>query len=172
MNIVQLISKNRWPLFVVGLIAMTVTAQGAIVYVATRPNASRPYSNYYQRSINWDADSAVAAASQALGWTVAVDVPRGAELAFTALRPVDLVVKDRDGQPVTGLDGRLLTSRAADLKAGGAATLVALPQEPGRYRALAHLAAPGLWDLGIDAHLGMQRFIYRTRIDVPREVAQ
>jgi nitrogen fixation protein FixH len=172
MNILKTISKNRWQFYVLGIMVMTLSAQAVIVYVATRPSAGRPFSNYYQRSLNWDADGAIAAASQALGWTVAVDVPRGAELAYSELRPVDLVVKDRDGKPVTGLDGRVLTSRAADVKAGGAATLVALPQEPGRYRALARLASPGLWDLGLDAHLGMQRFIYRTRIDVPREVAQ
>jgi nitrogen fixation protein FixH len=169
MRLLRLASQNRWPLFVVGLLAMSVSAQAVMVFVATRPSAGRPYANYYQHALQWDADSAVLAASRALGWTVSIDIPRGPELAFAELRPVDVTIADRDGQPVTGLEGQVVTTRAADSRAGGATALVALPQTPGRYRSLARLPQAGQWVVGLDAHLGATRFVFRTLVELAPE---
>ena len=56
---------------------MSVTAYGVLAYIATRPGAPRPMAGYYERSLRWDEDSALLAASEQLGWQVRFDVPRG-----------------------------------------------------------------------------------------------
>jgi len=172
MSLRRFISAYRWPIFIVGLLLMSITAQGVLVYVATRPSAPRPIVDYYQRSLEWDADAALQAASRELGWSVNIDVPAGGQYAVSARRPVDVTVRDRTGQPVSGLEGRLVAVRPADTRLNGASELTELPHEPGRYRTLARLPAPGLWELSLDAQLGEARFVHVARVSVDPEAAR
>jgi len=169
MSVRSFISANRWPMFVLGIMVMTFSAYVVLVYVATRPNAPRPIANFYQRSLEWDADAAIKAASQKLGWSVQLEIPRGAQYAVAASRPVDVTVRDREGAPVTGLSGQLVAVRPADTRLDNASALTELPHAPGHYRALARLAAPGIWELSVDASLGTTRFVYTQRISVDIE---
>lgn len=166
MKITRLISTYRWPFILGGLLAMSVIAQGVLVYVATRPDAPRPIKDYYERGLEWEADAAKLAASRRLGWSVSIDVPEGEAYTMAASRPVDLTVRDRDGAPVTGLTGRVLAKRPADTRLNGTSDLVELPHEPGRYRTLARLSATGVWELSLDAHQGEVAFLYTERVTV------
>ncbi len=159
-------SGPRWPMYLVGLLLLSMCAQGIMVFFATRPDAPRPLQGYYERAQAWDEDQAVRDASRQLGWTVAVDVPAGAETLAGAPRPIDVVVHDRDGRPVSGLTADVLAIRPADGRLNVRARLVELPQEPGRYRALVALGAAGVWDIGVDATRGDTRFVHRVRVDV------
>jgi nitrogen fixation protein FixH len=166
MSIKRIISAYRWPIILASLLLMSVSAQGVLVYVATRPDAPRPIADYYERSLEWDADLALLAASRRLGWSVHVEIPAGEEYTVTARRPVDITVQDREGQPVTELTGRLVAVRPADIRLNGKSELVELPHDPGHYRTLARLPVTGLWELSLDTHRGETRFLHTERVMV------
>ncbi len=166
MKVTQFLSRYRWPAYLVGLLVMSITAQGILVYVATRRDAPQPMSQYYQQSLHWDADEAVKAASAALKWQVQLEVPQDSAFDLAERRPVDLTVHDRDGAPVTGLVGRLFAIRPAETRMNSASDLVALPHAPGHYRTLARLPVAGLWELHLDVHLGNTPFVYTARVNV------
>ncbi len=163
------LSAHRWPALVFGLLALSVTANGVLVYVATRPDAPLPIEDFYRRSQRWDAEQAEQAASRQLGWTVRFSVPGGPPYTLLERRPVDVVVRDRQGRPVTGLHGRLLALRPADTSLNGASPLTELPHAPGSYRSLARLPVPGLWQLSLDAHRDQTPFTYSARVRVDGE---
>lgn len=97
----RLLSDYRWPIYLGGLLTMSIVACGILVYVATRPDA--PLSGYYEAAGN--ADEAVEAASWQLGWTVRYELPAGVPHVPGMPRPVDVQVSDRDGRPVGDLAG-------------------------------------------------------------------
>lgn len=163
------LSANRWPLFLGGLLLMSISAQGVMVWVATRPDNPLPIADYYQKSLEWDADTALIEASRQLGWRVTVDIPAGREYAVGARRPVDISVLDREGEPVTELVGRLIAERPADLRLNGESELVEMPNQAGNYRTLAALTAPGVWEFHLDTHRGETRFVYSERVVIPEE---
>jgi nitrogen fixation protein FixH len=160
------VSAYRWPIMIVGFLTLSITANGILVYVATRPDVPRPIVDYYQKSLSWDADKAQLAASQQLGWDVKIQVPEGKQFAVSERRPVDVTVHDRDGKPVTGLTGRLFAMRPADGNLNGFSPLTELPHDPGSYRTLARLTATGVWEMSIDARQGETPFVYKTRVNV------
>ena len=167
MKLLRLVSQYRWPIYLGSLLAMSVGAYGVIVWVATRPDAPRPIRGYYEAAKAWDADDAVNAASRELGWSVryelAADVPH-----FPGMpRPVDVHVTDREGDPVTGLTGRLFALRASDARLNQSGELVALPHAAGSYRTLVRLDAPGAWELRIDVRQAALRFVHAAGLTVP-----
>jgi hypothetical protein len=169
MKIVRLVSEYRWPIFLGGLLAMSVGASAVIVFVATRPDTPRPMRGYYEAAQAWDADEAVEAASRQLGWSATFELPGEIPHMPGMPRPVDVVVVDRDGRPVTGLAGRLFAIRPADTRLNQTGEIVALPQASGRYRTLVRLDAPGLWDLRLDVRQATLRFVQSTRFTVPAD---
>ena len=160
----KFLSARRWPIFVGGILSMSLTANAVLVWVATRPDSPRPIEDYYRRSQAWDSDSALRDSSGQLGWDLRVDVPSGAQYSVMQRRPVDLRITDRDGRPVTGLSGRLVSRRPSDARLDDSADLTELPHQPGQYRTLARLDAPGLWELSVDARRGDTRFVHTSRV--------
>jgi len=168
----QLLSANRWPFFLGGLLGMSVLAHGILVFVATRPDTPPPLPDYYRKSLQWDADAAVIEQSRRLGWTVQVEIPGGEPYAASARRPVDVTVQDAAGEPIRGLQGQLVALRPADGRLNGESPLVELPHAPGHYRTLAQLPARGVWDLVVDARLGSMRFVHQARVTVDEQPAR
>lgn len=166
MKIVKLLAAYRWPAFLMGLLVMSVSAQAVLVYVATRPDVPQPLDDYYERSRHWDRDSALRSASKQLGWRVRFEVPQGDQYLRGMPRPVDVRVTGRDGQAVTGLAGELVALRPSDQRLNSRGTLTELPHEPGRYRTLVRLAAPGVWKLNVDARRGEVRFVHSQRVSI------
>ncbi|MFN7988456.1 MAG: FixH family protein [Thermoanaerobaculia bacterium] len=171
MKILRLISEYRWPIYIGGLLSMSVVACGILVWVATRPDAPRPIKGYYEAAKAWDADEAVEAASRQLGWSVRYELPEGVPHFAGMPRPVDVRVADRDGKPVSGLSGLLYAIRAADGRLNQTGGLVEIPQEPGTYRSLVRIDEPGAWELRIDAKREALRFVHAARIEVAAEGA-
>ncbi|MCK6548776.1 FixH family protein [Myxococcota bacterium] len=157
----------RWPLHVGALLGLSIIAQGFIVYYATSSDAPHPLSGYYEKSLQWDRDQAVEAASAQLGWKVEIALPAGPEVVDGMARPIDVHLVDGAGNPVTGLSAELYALRPADTRLNVKARLVELPHAPGHYRTVVLLGAPGLWELGIDGKLGAARYIHHERVMVP-----
>jgi len=55
MKIFRVISEYRWPIYLGGLLAMSIVSSGVIVWVATRPDTPRPMQGYYEAARAWDA---------------------------------------------------------------------------------------------------------------------
>jgi hypothetical protein len=169
MRALRLLSAYRWPIFLGALLAMSIGASAVIVFVATRPDTPRPMRGYYEAAQAWDADEAVEAASRQLGWSATFELPTDIPHMAGMPRPIDVLVVDRDGQPVTGLSGRLFAIRPSDTRLNQTGDLVALPHATGRYRTLVRLDAPGLWDLRLDMRQTALRFVYAARFTVPSD---
>ncbi len=166
MKLKDFISAYRWPLILGGLLGMSICAQGVLVFVATRPDAPRPIKDYYERSLSWDADAAVLAASRDLGWRVSFELPADTPHTPGMPRPVDVHVKDRDGAPLAGLSGDFQALRPADARHNQAGSLTALPHLPGTYRTLVRLDADGLWEFRLDTRREGLRFVHIERVEV------
>jgi nitrogen fixation protein FixH len=170
-RLLRLVSDYRWPIYLGGLLTMSIVACGVLVWVATRPDAPRPIKGYYEAAKAWDADEAVEAASRQLGWTVRYELPAGVPHFRGMPRPVDVRVSEREGKPVTGLSGRLFAIRPSDGRLNQTGHLVELPQEPGSYRTLVRLDETGAWELRMDAKREALRFVHAARLDVTAEPA-
>lgn len=170
MKLFRVISEYRWPIYLGGLLTMSVVACGVLVWVATRPDTPRPIEGYYEAARAWDADESVEQASRQLGWTVRYELLSGVPHFAGMPRPVDVRVADRDGKPVSGLAGRLFAIRPSDTRLNQDAELVELPQEAGSYRTLVRLDEPGAWDLRIDVKQGTLRFVHAARLAVAADV--
>lgn len=165
----RVISEYRWPIYIGGHLVMSVTACAVLVWFATRPDAPRPIPEYYETAQSWDADSAVEEASRELGWTVQYELPADIPHYRGMARPVDVIVADRSGHPVSGLAGRLLAIRPSDTRLNQQGNLVEVPRQPGRYRTLVRLDGPGAWDLRIEAMQQALHFVSATRFSLPTE---
>jgi hypothetical protein len=159
----RLLSEYRWPIYLGGLLTMSIVACGVLVWVATRPDAPRPIHGYYEAARDWDADEGIAAASRELGWSVRFELPAGIPHFPGMPRPVDVRVADRHGRAVSGLAGHLFAIRPADTRFNQSGELVELPQEPGSYRTLVRLDEPGGWELRLDVRQGELRFVHAAR---------
>jgi hypothetical protein len=165
----KVLSEYRWPIYLGGLLSMSVVASGVIVWVATRPDTPRPMKGYYEAARAWDADEAVEQASRQLGWSVRYEFPSDVPHFPGMPRPVDVRVADRDGRPVSGLSGSLFAIRSSDTRLNQSGALIALPQTPGTYRTLVRIDAPGTWELRIDVRQEALRFVHAARLSVPDE---
>jgi hypothetical protein len=166
MTLLRTVSEYRWPIYLGGLLAMSVVACGVLVWVATRPDSPRPIKGYYEAARAWDADEAVEEASRQLGWTVRYELPSDIPHFPGMPRPVDVRVADRDGKGVSGLAGRLIAIRPSDSRLNQAGDLTELPQEAGRYRTLVIIDKPGTWELRIDTRQQDLRFVHAARLTV------
>ncbi|HSM50591.1 MAG TPA: FixH family protein [Thermoanaerobaculia bacterium] len=171
MKLGRLISEYRWPIYLGGLLMMSIVACGVLVWVATRPDAPRPIRGYYEAARTWDADEAIAAASRELGWSVGFELPAGIPHFPGMPRPVDVRVADRDGRAVSGMTGHLFAIRPADTRFNQSGELTELPQEPGCYRTLVRLDEPGDWELRLDVRQGALRFVHAARLALSPETA-
>jgi nitrogen fixation protein FixH len=170
-KLLRTIADYRWPIYLGGLLAMSVVACGVLVWVATRPNSPRPISGYYEAARAWDVGEAVEDASRQLGWSVHYELPSDVPHYRGMPRPVDVQVADRDGRPVSGLAGRLFAIRPSDTRLNQTGELTELPQRTGSYRTLVRLDEPGAWELRIDARQQALRFVHAARVSVPADAA-
>lgn len=168
MKLLRLLDQYRWPIFVGGLLSMSIVASGVIVWVATRPDSPRPMEGYFAAAQAWDVNEAEKAASRELGWTVRYELPTDVPHLQGMPRPVDVTVADRSGTPVTGLEGRLFVIRPSDTRLNQHGALSAIPNAPGRYRTLVRLDESGEWEMRLDASQQSLRFVHAARMQVTR----
>ena len=166
MKFLRMLSLYRWPIFIGGLLSMSLVSSGVLVYVATRPDAPRPIRGYYEAAQAWDATTAAEAASSQLGWTVRYELPADVPYFHGMPRPLDLTVVDRQGTPVTGLTGWLSAIRPSDARLNQRVALAAIPSRAGQYRTLMQIDDAGLWEMQLDAVRQETRFLQATRFEV------
>jgi hypothetical protein len=142
MRIPSLPPRIGWPLFVVGLLSISISASVYTLFSANSDGGAVVVDNYYAKGKQWDEQMSQRRAGDAL--TLDIDIASAAE--NQALQAVTLTVRDSSGTPVTDLSGSLRALRPN--RDGVQATAPLDPTDaPGVYRQLLHLDARGLWDL-------------------------
>lgn len=143
--------SKLWPLAIVGVLGLTVGANG---YLLMRANdAPMPLErDYYQKAVAWDSTMAQASRNAALGWHL------GATLNATGA--LEVVLGDASGDPIT--DARIAVEAFPIAFSDGeaAATLTA---DHGRYRGALALRHPGLHEFRFLVTRGGDRFTTTLR---------
>ncbi len=153
-----------WPLFVIALLSMSVATVTITVMAARSDGGAQVVEDYYQKAVNWDETAALQAASKALGWQVDVTVSSASGEATE--RAVEIVVLDRDGQPVEEAQGALRAFRPHRAEVIAERRLTAVPDTPGLYRQTLPIQQAGLWDFEITATKDSLRFQTTIRKEV------
>jgi nitrogen fixation protein FixH len=156
-------SHIAWPGFVVALLLLSIFAAFQALFASQSDGGAQVVEAYYDSAIRFDDEQAMQAASDALGWSAAVEV--GA--CEGGLCAVDVAVRDRAGAPVEGLNGLLRVSRPQSA-AVVAQIPLALSDAPGVYRQFVPVNADGLWDFAVTARRDDEQFMTKIRHDVAR----
>ena len=144
-----------WPMFIVGLLSMSVATVVITVVAARSDGGPQVIDDYYQKAVNWDETAALQAASDALGWQADIVIPSSPGNATAS--PVEIILLDREGQPITDAQGTIRASRPhrADVVAERPLTVT---ETPGLYREAFPINQAGLWDFEIIAVQDSLRF--------------
>lgn len=156
-----------WPLLVVSLLSISITASVYTLFAAQSDGGPEVVDNYYEKGARWDESQAARVRGDAL--TVAVDV--APSTGDARLRPVTVTVRDSTGQPVDGLRGTVRASRPQT--AGVRATIpLSAADAPGTYRQMIPLPESGLWDFELDVTHAEDAILTTVRVDVaPNDAA-
>ncbi len=150
-----------WPLFIVGLLTMSVVTVTITVMAARSDGGAQVIDDYYQKAVNWDETAALQAASDALGWQADVAVgPADADA-----RPVEITLRDREGLPIEGAEGTIRAFRPQRAGVVAESPLMAT-ETPGLYRQTFPINQAGLWDFEIVATQDSLRFQTTIRKEI------
>jgi nitrogen fixation protein FixH len=155
-----------WPIAIVGVLALTVGANGWILYVANHdPNGAALESDYYRKAVAFDTTLAQSRHDVALGWRL--DVTAGPfDPAGTR---VSVSLADRDGRPLAGARVGLVAIH--NLEAGRELVATFVTGADGRATRMLPLQHTGLWELRFDALHAGERFTCDLRRDVRAQLA-
>lgn len=158
------IRNHAWPIGIGMVVLSFVTLDGALIFTAFRDKATAPEDNYYEKAVQYDRLKTSTIRMNEAGWTAEVAV---ADVPLQGMpRRVDLIVRDRIGGPVSGLQGTLTAVRPADARLSNSGAFVPVPGEEGRYRLLLKMPARGLWEFQLDARKGADAYRMVIRQDV------
>ena len=144
----------RWPIALVGIIALHATGMVAVIAVATRNPSFSVEPDHYQKALGWDRLAARKQASDLLGWKA--EVVTDAQLDGNKTRRLDCRILDHEGKPVTGATVAVLAFPHAR---GEERVHMDLHEaEAGVYSARAPMARAGLWELRLSALRGPDLF--------------
>ena len=153
-----LATGGQWPLLVVGLLVLQIVLCMAALYFATSDASFAVESDAYQKGLAWDERVEAQAASDALGWTLALSVSDKDNLGR---RVLTVTLNDGEGQPITGatIEGRALTaaeaSRPVDLKF--------TPNHAGGYHTTARVARDGWWHIDLTARVADDVYLWKNK---------
>lgn len=136
-------------------------ANGLLAYYALHTMPALVDDRPFEDGRTYNRDLAAAAAQTALGWRVELAAPARSQ----ALSPIELSIRDRRGQPVSGLSVALWVRRPVGARP--AQRLRLAEKAPGRYVAGVILPLPGQWQLDFVARRGSDEFVYARRVVVP-----
>ena len=153
--------SRLWPVAIVGVLAITVGANGWILYEANRdPNATVVEPDYYRKAVGYDSTLAQARSDAALGWRLTAE-PGAFDPAGT---PLALALTDREGRAVAGAAVTLVAIH--NLDAGHVVSARLVTGADGEALARVAFDRTGLWELRFEARRGSVRFTTDLRCDV------
>ena len=144
----------RWPIAIVGIIALHAAGMVSVILVATRNPSFSVEPDHYQKALAWDKLAARRQASGLLGWKA--EVSSDVELDGARTRRLACRIVDREGKPVTGATVTMLAF--AHARGEERVRFDLRETEAGVYTARAPMARPGLWELRLSALRGPDLF--------------
>jgi nitrogen fixation protein FixH len=145
--------NNFWPVAIVGVLGVTVLANGVLLYEATRGDATAYESDYYRKAVLWDSTVAQAGRNAALGWRLSG--------SFDPSGRISVRLVDRAGAPVdratVSLEGFAIAHGTGDFRATMA------EGTDHRYDSTVPLAHGGLHEVRFTAVRGAERFTATLR---------
>jgi nitrogen fixation protein FixH len=144
----------RWPIAIVGIIALHAAGMLAVIAIATRNPSFSVEPDHYQKALGWDRLAARKQASELLGWKAEVTTDTALDSAGT--RRLECRLWDRDGKPVTGSTVTILGFPHA--RGDERIRMELRESEAGLYTARTAMARPGLWELRLSALRGPDLF--------------
>ncbi len=143
------ISKGGWwPIGLGGVLAITVAANGFLLFQATRGGGMPIEADYYRKAVAWDSTMAQSVRNRSLGWHVRAALDRNGMLS------VDLT--DQTGLPIQGATVSVDGFAIAFVDGGFAADLTV--DDGHRYRGSVKLTHGGLHELRVQVVRGTDRF--------------
>lgn len=156
-----------WPCLVIGFLALNVAIVAVTVSAAHRDGGPALVSNLQERSMRWDQWRAAAARSDALGWTVKVNVAPAESSPGT----VTILINDAKG-PVVGTT--LQVSVRHDAHPNQVVTLACSTDEYGIAIGHHTLTQPGSYTVHVQSASTRDRAAYGREFvvlsTVPRSV--
>lgn len=148
-----------WPIAIVGVLAITVGANGYLLWQARDPSVYVVEPDYYRKAVAWDSTMAQNAIDQRMGWKF--DATVGAVGGAGA--DVNATLADSTGAPLGGAEVRL--EAIHNLGAADPLHVTLRETAPGTYTAPHALARAGLWELRFDVRRGAGHFTADLRRD-------
>ncbi|MGA7306000.1 MAG: FixH family protein [Rhodothermales bacterium] len=149
-----------WPAAIVGLLLLGGVTTFAVLIASRSDGGAQVVDNYYRKSVAWDSVAAERRASEALGWVARIEIQPPDQATGVA------VITDKNGEPLTGLQGAVTVSRPQSSVTYGTHSLVEGDSSSGRYSFSFPYRDHGLWDLEIVARRAAERFIDKIRIEI------
>ncbi len=118
--------------------------------------------DYHEKALHWDDHLASQAASDRLGWTIAIVPSRNP--SSTGTRELLFFVRDRNEKPVTGAQGDLRLYHHA--RAGQAESVSLKETEPGTYSCNVHMNRAGTWQIELTMQRQDDRLEHTTTYDL------
>ncbi len=147
-------ASKLWPAALVAVLAITVAANGFILYAANDdPNGSAVERDYYRKGVEWDSTMADEARGRSLGWKLQADCP-----GWLAGKGAEVRVRVSDGKG-SALGGAAVRVEAIHNLEAATPVTAALAEGPaGDYRGILPLDRGGRWELRLDVRRGGQHF--------------
>jgi nitrogen fixation protein FixH len=154
-----------WPAAVVGVLAVTVLANAAMLLVAGNSRQAFVEPDYYRKAVAWDSTLAERARSAALGWALEARLEResgpGPGRTSGPGARLRVFLRDRGGAPLEG--ARVTVTAVHNLEADRPTLAACAASQPGVYEASLPLDRGGSWELRFAAVRGSERFFVTLR---------
>jgi nitrogen fixation protein FixH len=152
-------AQCRWiPWAIAGCFAVVIAVNLALTYFAVHSDTGLVTEHPYELGTGYNRVLDDAAVQAALGWQGELHFRAANHLGGT----IDIDLRDRDGQPLSGLS---VSARLVRPLGGVAdAELATTELAPGRYAAPVSLAEPGQWEVRVAARRGTDVLRFEQRI--------
>ena len=149
----------RWPLFIVGLLALQILFGIFFVWRATSDPSFAVEEDYYRKAVNWEETQAQRSRNQALGWSV--DERLVPPPVLGGKPTLEVTLTDAEGQPISGATVEVETFH--NVRASAVLRAVLVEREPGVYAAEMAMTRPGLWEIRTTVDHAGERFTHATK---------
>jgi len=141
--------------WLVGFFVVVASVNGVFIYAGIKSWPGLVSEHSYEEGLAYNRTLAAARANAALGWTARLDYRDG---------QAALVLTDRDGRALDGMQVEAVFTRPLGRTAAVAATLASLGA--GRYAAAVALPMPGQWEMAVTVDGARDRFLAAERVIV------
>lgn len=139
-------SHILYPGMILSLLGMSIVVGLVLVFAARSDGGAQVMPDYYEHAVEWDSEESIRRNSRALNLQIELQLPDDA--------PGKLTVRDRNGDPVEGLNGEVHLRRPQFAENLTTAKLIPDHETPGHYTFDdAPNYAPGYWDVVLDVDL-------------------